>query len=260
MTPSELLSIAHRSMALAPNATMRHQPGARHMVRDGVAFTRQDYPGPGFNFAAVLGPSPPLERIVALAERFFDGCPVGYGILVEADAGHPVEAELRAAGWQIAEDEPALVLPYIPEPPPLPAGLEIRRVTEPDDLRAQYEMLAEAFETPKEMMDKIWPPTSLLLDPDIALFAGYYDGKRVCGAMFARMDDIATIHGVATLHAYRRRGFGRALTWAALEEGARRGCASAALRAMGISYEMYQKMGFVPVCKHRTYAAPTSSR
>lgn len=254
MASPDLRAIAHRSMALAPNATMRHQPGGRHMMRDGVAFTRQDYPGPGFNFAAVLAPSPPLERIVAVAERYFDGCVGGYGILVEADAGHPVETELRAAGWQIAEDEPALVLPAIPDPPPLPAGLEVRRVTQPDDLRLHFEMLAQAFETPPEMMDKLWPPTSLLQDPDIAHFAGFYEGKRVCGAMFARIDDIATIHGVATLHAYRRRGFGRALTWAAIAERAKRGCKTAALRAMGISYDMYQTMGFVPVCKHRTYA------
>jgi ribosomal protein S18 acetylase RimI-like enzyme len=255
MNASDLLAIAHRGMAIAPPPTLRHQKTARQIICDGVVYRRQDYPDPGFNFASVLGPSPPLARIVAVAEEFFAGLPPGaYGILVEADAGHPVEAELRAAGWRIAEDEPALVLPHLPEPAPLPAGLEIHRITESDELLRQVEAVAAAFDTPMEVVEKMMPRPSLLHDPDIAVFAGYCDGKPVCGAMCIRIDEIATVHGVATLPAYRHRGFGQAITWAAVHEGRKLGCTTAALRASGASFEMYKRMGFVPVCKHRTYA------
>jgi GNAT superfamily N-acetyltransferase len=246
-------------MALAPSPWLRHQKTGRHLVRDGVVLVRADYADPGFNFAAVLGPSPPLSQILAMTEEFFAGLPGRYGILVEGDAGHPVEAELRAAGWQVAEDEPALVLPCIPEPQPLPTGLEIRRIVEPGEMLRLFQMMGAAFETPPETMEKMLPPPSLLADPDISQFAGICDGKYVSGAMSIRIDGVATVHGVATLHAYRRRGFGKALTWAAVHEGARHGCSTAALRAMGISFDMYRSMGFVHACNHRTYARPVPS-
>jgi len=258
MVSSDLCTIAHRAMALAPSPWVRHQKTGRRLVRDGVVFVRQDYADPGFNFAAVLGRSPPLAQILAVAEDFYAGLPGRYGILVEGDAGHPVEAELRAAGWQIAEDEPALVLPRIPEPQPLPPGLEIRRIVKYDEMLRLFEMLGAAFETPWETMEKMLPPPPLLADPDISQFAGICDDKYVSGAMSIRIDGVATVHGVATLQAYRRRGFGRALTWAAAHEGAKHGCTTAALRAMGVSFDMYRRMGFVHVCNHRTYARPVA--
>ena len=257
MSSPDLLAIAHRGMAIASPPILRHQKNARQMIREGVVYRRQDYPDPGFNFASVLGPSPPMVQIVAVADEFFAGLPIGaYGILVQADAGHPVEAELRAAGWRIAEDEPALVLPKIPKSIDMPAGLEIRRVTDSAGLRAQVAAMAAAFDTPPEVVEKMMAGDSLLDDPDIITLAGYCDGKVVCGATCHRVDDIATVHGVATIKEYRRRGFGRAITLAAAQEGIRLGCTTAALRASGASFEMYRRLGFVHVCNHRTYARP----
>src|SRR5262245_16765259 len=115
MSSQDLLAIAHRGMAISEPPLLKHQKSARQMIRDGVVYRRQDYPDPGFNFASVLGPSPSLAQIIPVADEFFHGLPAGaYGILVHGDSGHPVEAELRAAGWRIAEDEPALVMPCIP--------------------------------------------------------------------------------------------------------------------------------------------------
>jgi ribosomal protein S18 acetylase RimI-like enzyme len=258
MSSPDLLAIAHRGMALSPPPILRHQKNARQMVRDGVVYRRQDYPDPGFNFVSVLGPSPPMAQIVAVADEFFAGLPIGaYGILVHADAGHPVEAELRAAGWRIAEDEPALVLPKIPDTIDVPPALEIRRVTDSPGLRAQVAAMAAAFDTPPEAVEKMMADDTLLDDPDIITLAGYCDGKVVCGATCIRVENIATVHGVATLREYRHRRFGRTLTLAAAQEGVRLGCTSAALRASGASFEMYRRMGFIHVCNHRTYARPT---
>jgi ribosomal protein S18 acetylase RimI-like enzyme len=139
---------------------------------------------------------------------------------------------------------------------PLPPGLDIRRVTDLDELQRQVGAVAAAFDTPMDVVEKMMPEDSLLDDPDITVLVGYCDGKAVCGAMCIRVEDIATVHGVATLHAYRRRGFGRAITWAAAQEGVKHGCATAALRASGASFDLYRGMGFVHVCNHRTYARP----
>ncbi len=257
--PDDLRRIAHRAMAQAPSPLLRYQRRGRHLERDGVAFTTQDYAGPGFNFAAVLGPAPPLDHILDVARDFFAGCEGGYGILVEADAGHPVEAELKTRGWPIAEDEPALVLPFLGEIPPSPAGLEIHHVTTQAGLRDCSSVMNAAFNMPPELAEKFAPVPASALAPDIAYLVGYCAGRPVAGAMFYGPGGHAGVAGVATHPEYQRRGFGRALTWAALREGTARGYSPGVLRAMGISYAMYLGMGFVHVCNHRTYAVPAAS-
>jgi GNAT superfamily N-acetyltransferase len=260
MSPIDFLAVAHRGMAISEPPILKYQKNGRQMIRDGVVYRRQDYPDPGFNFASVLEPSPPLAEILTIADEFFAGLPTGaYGILVHADAGHPVEAELRAAKWRIAEDEPALVLPKIPDSFDIPAGLEIRRVSNASEERAHTIAMAAAFETPLETVDQMMSGRSMVNDPDLVTLAGHCDGKIVCGAVCLRIENIATIHGVATLKEFRRRGFGRAITWAAAQAGLQLGCTCAALRAFAVSFEMYKGMGFVHVCNHRTYARPTNS-
>jgi len=259
MSPDELRPLAHRAMSLAPSPFLRHQKRGRHLARDGVAFTAQDYDGPSFNYAAVLGPSPPLDRIVQIGTEFFGKAPGPWGVLVEADAGHPVEAELRGRSWVIIEDEPALVLPAIPPPVPLPPGLEVYRVADEAGRSEMYATLAAGFEMPPGADEAFSLPLAAGLDPAVGWFVGRHEGRGVAGALLACVEGIATVHGVATVPAYRRRGFGRAVTWAAVQEGAARGCTTAALRALGVSFDMYRGMGFVHVCNHRTYAPPAAA-
>jgi predicted acetyltransferase len=97
------------------------------------------------------------------------------------------------------------------------------------------------------------------LDPEVALLVGYVDGKPVSSAFVYAVGPIAGITGVATVPAYRRRGLATALTWEALREGVARGCMCATLGALGASYDLYRKMGFIHVCNHRAYAAPSSN-
>jgi GNAT superfamily N-acetyltransferase len=244
---------------------LRYRAGARHACRDGVALTAWGIPGPSSNKAAVLGPAPPLARVRGLADEFFAGVEGGYGIMVEADAGHPLEQELRQAGWRVAEDEPALVLPELPPPAPLPPGLGVRRVTDEATRRDFIRALAAGFGAPTadadfgvplEALDDLAPPLTASHDPDVALLVGYCEGRPASTSILHKVEEVATITGVATPPAFRRRGFGRALTGAAVRAGAERGCACAALNALGASYPMYLGMGFRHVCNHRTYVPP----
>jgi GNAT superfamily N-acetyltransferase len=224
------------------------------MLREGVAFTANALAGPSFNKVAALGPSPPLERLLALAAEFYGDKAGGYGIMVEADAGHPVEAQLRQRGWCVAEDEPALVMAPIPVPPPLPPGLAVRPVLDEAALPVFREVAAAGFEAPADVAQTMAPSEAFARDPEIALLAGSLDGQALGTSACFCLNGVAWIAGVCTLPAYRRRGFGTALTWAALAEGARRGCTAAALNSGPMSLGLYQRMGFVHVCNHRTYA------
>src|SRR4051794_2840167 len=96
---ADLIAIAHEGLLLGANPMLRHQPQARRVEMEGAAFTIWGSAGPDLNKVAAIKPGASLARIRELADGFFGPESGGYGIVVEADAGHPVEAELRNAGW-----------------------------------------------------------------------------------------------------------------------------------------------------------------
>jgi GNAT superfamily N-acetyltransferase len=262
-----MIAIAHKGLLLGPSPMLRHQPGGRRAELEGVVLTCWGSFGPALNKVAVVGPSPPLARILELAQGFFGPDSGGFGIVVEADAGHPVETELRAAGWQVFEDEAALVLPVIPAAPPLPPRLTVKPVRDDAGRRALGRVLADGFgaatseggtELSPDAMESLAPSLACALDPEVALLLGYCDGVPVSTALAFAVGPIAGITGVATIPAYRRRGLGTALTWAALRAGTERGCTMATLAALGASYVLYRKMGFIHVCNHRAYKPPST--
>jgi ribosomal protein S18 acetylase RimI-like enzyme len=266
MTPQELASIAQRGMALLPSPLLRHQKNGKHEIHEGMALSSWGMPGPSFNKVAVFGPASSLARIHQLARAFFpEG--VTYGVMVQADAGHPLEAELREANWQVVEDEAALVLPTLSACPPFPSGLEVRRVSDGAGRRDFLAVATAGFGAPTaegqttlsdEQLDSFGPSLAALCDPDVAVVVGYVASQPVCSAIAYRVEEIAAVTGVATLPEQRRRGLARAATWAALNEAAARGCTCATLNAAGASYHLYVGMGFLWVGNHRTYAAATA--
>ena len=46
------------------------------------------------------------------------------------------------------------------------------------------------------------------------------------------------------------------MTWAAVAAGLERGCDVIILSASEMGYSVYLRMGFVPVCRYRTYIRP----
>ena len=255
---SMLRTIAHESLCLVEGPYLKHYRRGRFRLWNGVSFTASELPGAGFNFAAVLGPAPPFDEIVVIGHEFFADCAKGWGILVEADAGHPIEAELLQRGWAVDEDEPAYVLPHIEVANPAHPEFAIRHVGTAADEAAYYRITAAAFAVPPELAELMVPPSSFIGDPDVALFVGTCSGEDVAAAVYSRSGTTAVVAGVATLEPFRGRGFGAAITQAALAHAAANGCTSASLRSGPKSRPLYERLGFQYVCNHRTYAAPSS--
>jgi predicted GNAT family acetyltransferase len=63
--------------------------------------------------------------------------------------------------------------------------------------------------------------------------------------MLVRSDETAGVYNVVTVPAHRGKGYGAAVTWAVVAEGARRGCTHAVLQASETGYPVYRRMGFV---------------
>lgn len=254
--------IAHRSLSLTESAFLKHYKRGRFKAERGVALTGSELPGPGFNFAACLGPCPPLAEVEKMGREFFAEADAGWGILVEGGAGHPMEAELIAAGWAVAEDEPAFVLS------PLSArgrGAEgegdktIRPVLNEQDRRTFQNICTVAFQAPPELADLIMPSLAFALDPQMGWFIAEEDGNAVSCGGYYRSGQTAVICCLATLPDSRGRGLGALVTNHSLAHAAERGCVNASLRSGPNSVPLYKRLGFQYVCQHRTYATPAVS-
>lgn len=250
-----------RRPALNPSPTARYRPAGHRLERNGLVLVAPS--GPGAPGAAIaLGTPPSHAYIAALASEFFPtGTP--YSVTLETGPGDVLEAALVEHGWRLDEEEPGLVLAPIPSPPAVPPGLAIRRVTEDADLSAFFSVLRRASAPgelteplPPHPQESLIPSLAAATDPDAALFVGHAEGEPVASSILYRYGDVAEIVGVTTLPRYRGRGFGTAMTWAAITEGAARGCSAATLTASAMGYPVYIRMGFTPVCVFRTYAPP----
>jgi len=244
--PIDLRSIV-RTPLRVPSPLQRYRPApGRHAIHGDLVLTAGGRPGPDFNSAFVFGPVPP-ERFFALADEFFDA--TGYAIVVESDTAQPIEDAIRARGWQLDEEEPALALAPIPAPSPSPTDLTIRRVTTDAEFAD--------FMAVSQTVHRWIPSLDAARDPAVALLVGYDGDEPVATSRVARYGDVGDINGVVTLPERRQRGFGTAMTWAAITEGARRGCVAMTLTATAMGYPVYLRMGFVPVCLYRTYVPPS---
>jgi GNAT superfamily N-acetyltransferase len=259
---------AHVYTALAtpgPLAAFRPQP-ARRAIAGGVVFVAAGGRGPDFNYAvyAVALQSATAAEIFRRADAFF-GPYEPYSVVVDVEAATGVDEELRRRGWTMDEEEPALALPALPDPLPAPpAGLAIHRVC--------TEATLADFRAVNGAGSRWLPSLEAATAEGVAVFVGYATGAdagavasaagdggtavAVATARVARHGDVGDVTGVVTRPEYRRRGFGTAMTWAAVAAARDMGCAAFVLTATELGYPVYRKMGFMPVCTLRTYLPP----
>jgi ribosomal protein S18 acetylase RimI-like enzyme len=195
-------------------------------------------------FVAVFGPLQ-VDEYLRLTLDFFGKRQ--FEVSVESETGSIIERYLAAKDWACVEEEIAMVLPDIPTPP-LATPLEIKQV---DDAKT-YEAYMSVTPT-----NRHWVPTlAAATDPNVGLFVGYVDSQPVATSRLTCYEKTAEITGVQTTEEFRRRGYGRAMTWAAIAEAQRRGCHTIVLTATEMGYPLYLEMGFQNVCSYRTYEPP----
>jgi GNAT superfamily N-acetyltransferase len=126
-------------------------------------------------------------------------------------------------------------------------------------IRVQDEQALAAFRSITRMAPQTIPSLVAAMDPAVALLVGYLDEEPVTTGRLSCLGDVAEVNSVTTKPGYERRGYGTAMTWAVLAEGARRGCVTAILTATKMGYPVYRRMGFVPLAVYRTYLPGTPS-
>ena len=237
-----LRAIAHAALLIPSPLQRHHHSGQRR--EDDAAFTLFADNSGEDDYAVVLGPVAPPHFFVR-ATAFF-GANTPYSITLDAGIATDLVATLVRNDWHLDEEEHALVLPHLPDAFPLPPpALTIRVVADAESFAA----FLAITRTPLKYVPSLVAAT----DPAVALLVGYHASEPVATSRISCLGTIADVMGVTTLPDLRRRGYGTAMTWSAIAEGARRGCTVASLTATEMGYPVYVRMGFQPVCVFNTY-------
>ena len=153
---------------------------------------------------------------------------------------------------------PGMALAPILESRPLPKGLTVERVGDADSLDRFARVASVGFGFPEEAGVQMLTP-AFLNRPEVQAFLGKLDGEVVATSQLLVSGAIAGIYWVSTLASARRRGFGEAITWAAVASGRRAGCTIASLQASAMGRPVYARMGFAHVIDYERYERSSSS-
>jgi ribosomal protein S18 acetylase RimI-like enzyme len=200
------------------------------------------------------------ERIDAILAWFRDrSMPVGWW-LGPRDRPADLEARLLARGLRVDDEGVPAMARRIDPGESLPDdrsdGVTVEPVRDLETFREQTEVIGAAFGAPPWLADQMLKFAALGFDPanPVQNYVARLDGRPVGGSLGLVAGSVLGVYNVAVVPAARGRGIGRAVTLAALREGAARGCLLAVLESTEMGYSLYVRLGFRTAATYRVLA------
>jgi N-acetylglutamate synthase len=216
-------------------------PGSLILRKEGAAAWITGLPYAAFNSVWLEQPNPPVSAVAALLDEVAGaGVPFTLTLRSSSDA---VLTDLPAArGMRLARRTPFMVLDAAARVGAIrrAQGLAIRQLG-PLEGPVHARVAAAAFGGPEEMF--LLSPDLLRLD-GVRCYMGEADGRTVATCVGVTVGEFTEILSVATDPAFRRRGFGTAVTARAVADGVLAGAAWCWLQASDDGYPVYRALGF----------------
>ena len=194
-----------------------------------------------FNIAVVVDEvSKPRPALREAMEWF-----AARGINARLDLRGSTDGALLAASmvedFQFWWREPAMVLnPLPPAFEPL-IGLEVREALNEDDFDLYCRVDSEEYSDQEFQRAMVAKAATM---EGVTIHLGIADGRPVARSMAVTRGELVGVHNVYVPPSQRSKGYGAALTAAAIEAGRAAGATSACLEATALGFPVYERMGF----------------
>ncbi len=201
---------------------------------------------PAFSQAFVVEESADIQDI-ELAERWYTSRDADFRLMLRDDVDAPLIEAATAAGYQLDYSEPALLLEDERRAPP-PEQLIITEMANESDLE-RYGPVGWRSDGLDQIGIAIARRARCL---GFTMLLGCAGAEAVGSSMAVVTDGLVGVYNVSVEPPFRRRGFGAAMVWAAVEAGRRRGATAAWLGSRPMSHGLYESMGFRRVFEYRS--------
>ena len=248
-----LVDSSRQFFELDPGAAIEDGPGwlfgagsSSHPVISNGAFRRDDGVDEG--------------EFVARAQEFFATRGRGFSVWVRGGQteDHDLIAAAEVAGFQLVYEMPEMTLAEKLEPPELPPGAELRRLTEIEQASDFWRVAIASYSDigfPPEVFAGYTNHTGLLAE-NVVAFLALLDNDPVGIAMTMVSHGVAGIYWVGSLEQARGKGIGRAVTVAATNAGFDLGADIASLQASPMGKPIYEAMGYETAFEYQMLMSP----
>jgi GNAT superfamily N-acetyltransferase len=223
--------------------------GAAVAEVDSAVFVATGFAAAFFNGVYTTDPVGDPEAVVRDAIVFMSEQRVPWLLWVREGVDDALLDAGRRAGLADAGGPPGMALASIGPSPGGPAGLDIEVIHDRAGIDTFCDLAARGFEMPIDFTTRLVSEATLA-DPGVVAVLGRVADQPVSVALVCVTGTTAGIYMVATPAEHRRRGYGAAVTWAAIQEGARLGCDHAILQASEMGAPVYRDMGFVDIGRY----------
>jgi GNAT superfamily N-acetyltransferase len=218
-------------------------PVGRARREKGVASFYTGAPAPTFNGLIVEREDADAEVAAAmLSELAATGVPFNLNVrsddyiaFVELAASHQLSVR-ETVPLMVLESAASVIDRAVPE------GLEIHELG-PEEADGHVEIAAVAFGFPVEIGRYLMTPEVLAVNGTRA-YIGEVDGRAVATSIGMTTGDAVGVFNVGTLEEARGRGYGGALTVAAIADGVANGAKWSYLQSSAAGFSVYRRLGF----------------
>jgi GNAT superfamily N-acetyltransferase len=202
-----------------------------------------------------------LSELIEYAKTYFEqkNLPF-YWWLGDEQASEETKSQLESHGLLPAMELPAMFADLTSfEMPALPKEITCRPVLTDKDLQDWIAVSGDAFtedeKTYKEYVS-LYGNFDYLDTREQELFLADYNDIPCATCLTFKSQEMAGLYYIATLHDYRRKGLGMAITYYAMQKAKEQGFHFAGLQASEMGYLLYASMGFKTLGKEVLYHLP----